>query len=257
MEKPNVKVIYHPGYGFQYVHPKTETSEENHPCEHAPHKENNMEYPEEIYAIRDGGLLVPLLRGSTSSVGWGRRNAYNIGCARGYQSGYEAGKAEQADSLEGFSNLTEAIKAGDPIDYEKLDGLNVHCVNPDVGGLHWKLVRNKLRPADIPAGWRREDANNLNVTAFVYSWTGSYGWSLWIEGEIPLVRKTADQLEVGTYFLGELGGRSIDFMYVGRPIDTDKEKTIYYAPDMLKAVTPASEWVVIEEYGPFQKPEDK
>ena len=39
MEKPNVKVIYHPGYGFQYVRPKTETFEENHPCEHAPHKE--------------------------------------------------------------------------------------------------------------------------------------------------------------------------------------------------------------------------
>ena len=256
MEKPNVKVIYHPGYGFQYVHPKTETSEENHPCEHAPHKENNMEYPEEIYAIRDGGLLVPLLRGSTSSVGWGRRNAYNIGCARGYQSGYEAGKAEQADSLEGFSNLTEAIKAGDPIDYEKLDGLNVHCVNPDVGGLHWKLVRNKLRPADIPAGWRREDANNLNVTAFVYSWTGSYGWSLWIEGEIPLRRKTADQLEPGYFFTGVLSGTtSENLMCVAG--DHGIGKRVRYAFDFMPSHHPASKWEVIEEHGTFQKPEGK
>ena len=215
-----------------------------------------MEYPEEIYATLDGASLTDKVLRFTGDE-WGRRNAYNIGCARGYQSGYEAGKAEQADSLEGFSNLTEAIKAGDPIDYEKLDGLNVHCVNPDVGGLHWKLVRNKLRPAGIPAGWRREDANNLNVTAFVYSWTGSYGWSLWIEGEIPLVRKTADQLEVGTYFLGKARGDDPYLAYVGHPLKIDVVKTVYYAPEMLKAVTPASEWVVIEEYGPFQKPEDK
>ena len=99
--------------------------------------------------------------------------------------------------------------------------------------------------------------DNTYVRSLIDAWRGDDGWTLWVEGEVPLARKTADQLEVGTYFLGELGGRSIDFMYVGRPIDADKEKTIYYAPDMLKAITPASEWVVLEEYGPFQKPEDK
>lgn len=158
---------------------------------------------------------------------------------------------------EGFSNLTEAIKAGDPIDYEKLDGMNVHCVNPDAGGLHWKLVRNKLRPADIPAGWRREDANNLHVTAFVYSWTDSYGWSLWVEGDIPLIRKTADQLELYTYFLGQVKGDSPYLAYVGSPLATDTKSTIFYAPDMLKSINPSADWEVIEEYGPFQKPDTK
>lgn len=157
---------------------------------------------------------------------------------------------------EGFSNLTEAIKAGDPIDYENLDGMNVHCVNPDVGGLHWKLVRNKLRPADIPAGWRGEGANNLHVTAFVYSWTGSYGWSLWVEGEIPLVRKTADRLKVGTYFRGEIPGYMEREAYVGGE-EFGIGKRVHRAPSMIESTVPASEWVVLEEYGTSPKPEGK
>lgn len=164
---------------------------------------------------------------------------------------------EQADPLEGYSNLTEAIKAGDPVDYEKLDGLKVQCVNQDVGGLHWKLVRNKLRPADIPAGWRREDANNLYVTAFVYSWTCSYGWSLWVEGEIPLRRKTADQLDEGRCFLGKKGA---DF-------DPELMIVVGFTEDpKLNKIKPMGEhpgyldpWQVevLEEYGigTFQKPE--
>lgn len=198
-----------------------------------------MEYPEEIYQVF-----------SDDMSGSGRRHAYEVG----RNIGYLKGLAEHPDPLDGYSNLTEAIKDGDPIDWEKLDGLKLQCVNPDMGGLHWKLVRNKLRPADIPAGWRREGANNLHVTAFVYSWTGSYGWSLWVEGDIPLIRKTADQLEVGTYFRGVYSKREW-FMYVGGEPFGDI-RTIYYAPEMLKSVIPASEWIVLEEYGTSPKPEE-
>lgn len=200
-----------------------------------------MEYPEEIYHVF-----------SDDMSGSGRRHAYNIGCARGYQVGYEAGKAETADPLEGFSNLTVAIKDNEPIDWERLDGLKVQCVKPGVGTLHWKLVRNKLRPADIPAGWWREGADSLYRSAFVYSWTSSYGWSLWVEGDIPLVRKTADQLEVGTYFLGETREKKIAEVYIGEIFDS---KVVLYPPRMGTSALSASEWVVLEEHGPFPFPD--
>ena len=206
-----------------------------------------MEYPEEIYDTRDGGMHTDHFK--NTGAGWGRRHAYKVG--------YEAGKAEQADPLSDYSNLTAAIQAGEPIDWERLDGKKIQLVNPEMGTLHWTLKRDKRCAPDSFYGWWDGETDSVYVRALCPAWSGSYGWSLWVEGEIPLARKTSDQLEVGTYFLGELGGRSIDFMYVGRPIDTDKEKTIYYAPDMLKSITPASEWVVLEEYGPFQKPEDK
>ena len=35
------------------------------------------------------------------------------------------------------------------------------------------------------------------------AWHGKDGWALWIEGEVPMRRKTDDQKKVGTYFLGE------------------------------------------------------
>lgn len=124
------------------------------------------------------------------------------------------------DPLEGFSNLTEAIKAGEP-------------------------------------AWWKDDSDRAYIEAFNQAWRGKDGWALWVEGEIPLRRKTADQLEVGTYFLGKAWGDDPYLAYVGRPLEIDTVKTIYYAPGMLKAITPASEWVVLEEYGPFQKPEGK
>ena len=161
------------------------------------------------------------------------------------------------DPLEGYANLTAAIKAGDPIDWEQLNGRKVKCVNPELRGeIHGKLVRNKKRPADKPTGWWDGKMNSLYVLTFNQGWGGQRGWTLWIEGEIPLRRKTADQLEVGTYFLGKAWDDDPYLAYVGRPLAIDRVKTIYYAPEMLKAITPASEWVVIEELGTFQKPEE-
>ena len=208
-----------------------------------------MEYPEEIYETTINGGTLGEYEREWGIEGAGRRLAYN--------TGYAKGKVEAADPLAGYSNLTAAISAGEPIDWERLDGLKVQCVKPELGALIGKLDRDICNPIDDAHGWWNSGMGGIYIEAFDSAWRGDDGWTLWVEGEVPLARKTADQLEVGTYFLGELGGRSIDFMYVGRPIDTDKEKTIYYAPDMLKAITPASEWVVLEEYGPFQKPEDK
>lgn len=197
-----------------------------------------MEYPEEIYKTRDGRLLT-----STAGACWGRRHAY------------EVGKAEQADPLAGYSNLTTAIKAGEPIDWERLDGRKAKCVSSDGVTVTYKLERDPAYLLEVFEGWYTSDSARAWEVSLEESWNGETGWALWIEGEIPLVRKTADELEVGTYFLGQAWGDSPCLAYVGRPLKTHTVKTIYYAPDMLKAITPPSEWVVLEEYGTFQKPE--
>lgn len=210
-----------------------------------------MEYPEEIYRTLDGGLLTESQRSRAVTM-WPRRHAYEVGYAKGL--------AEQTDTLAGYSNITAAIKAEQPIDWERLDGLVAKCVHPTLGTL--------LYPLEVDGNGRKVIWNNKGnfwfttnggkvwAEALRYAWYGQNGWTLWLEGEIPLRRKTAEQLEVGTYFLGKAHNDSSCLAYVGRPLTSDTVKTIYYAPEMLKAITPATEWEVLEEYGPFQKPEE-
>lgn len=254
-----------------------------------------MEYPEEIYATRDSGLLTGKQLKYAGS-GWGRRLAFDVGYDVGYvagrneQSDYiesmsslesvltdveqlegedlpfvkrliertvRAVRAEQADPLAGYSNLTAAISAGEPIDWERLDGLKVQCVKPEVGTLHGTLERNESRTADYHAGWWSKDADSLYRPAFIYGWTGYDGWTLWVEGEIPMRSKTADQLKLGTYFLGKTPSSEAEsWVYVGGWNIRDL-KSIYHAPTMIKSPVPAEKWVVIEEHGTFQKPEGK
>ena len=165
---------------------------------------------------------------------------------------YDMGKAD-AKSLDGYSNLTEAISAGEPIDWERLDGLKVQCVNPDVGTNGGVLKRELGLSAQSPFGWWNTGADISYTTALVRAWDGRDGWTLWVEGEVPLRRKTADQLKRGTYFLGEALVGGPDLVYVGGR--SEASKVIYYAPEMLKSVIPAADWVVLEEHGTFQKPE--
>lgn len=158
------------------------------------------------------------------------------------------------DPLEGFSNLTAAIIAGEPIDWARLDGLKTQCVNPELGALRGKLERVSLYYPFTATAWWKDDSDRAYIEAFNQAWRGKDGWALWVEGEIPLRRKTADQLKVGTYFRGEIREKKTAEMYVG---ETRGSKVVLYTPRMGKSEFPASEWVVIEEHGPFQKPEGK
>lgn len=244
-----------------------------------------MEYPEEIYQVF-----------SDDMSGSGRRHAYQVGYEAGkaeqsdyiesmsslesvltdveqlegedlpfvkrlIERAFRAGKAEQTDPLAGYSSLTAAISAGEPIDWERLDGLVAKCVHSTLGDLLYPLEVDgngrKVIWESEGNFWFTTSGGKVWAEALREAWDGQNGWSLWVEGEVPLRRKTADQLEVGTYFLGKAWGDSPYLAYVGRPLKTDTVKTIYYAPEMLKASTPPSGWVVLEEYGPFQKPEGK
>ena len=173
------------------------------------------------------------------------------------QHAFEAGKAERPDPLEGYSNLTAALEAGEPIDWEKLDGKKVQCDNPDVGTNRGELERRERVASDSPDGWWKGGMGYIWANALTIAWNGEDGWTLWIEGDIPLVRKTADQLEVGTYFITSIESRKY-LMYVGG-WDSEVHKTIHFAPAMGVSNTPASEWVVLEELGPcgFVEPEGK
>lgn len=169
---------------------------------------------------------------------------------RGFRAGLTR-NIEQADPLAGYSNLTSAISAGEPIDYERLDGLKVQCVNPGIGTNSGKLERDPEWEANKLYSWLNSRMDHVYTIALTQAWEGKDGWALWVEGEIPLIRKTANQLAEGTYFMGQRGRTIGEMMYVGRWGD------IYCAPSMTNTKTLASEWTVLEEYGPFQKPESK
>lgn len=204
-------------------------------------------YPEEIYATRDGGRLISMVsnnRRDWGGEGWGRRHAYQVG--------YEAGKAEQLDPLAGYSSLTAAISAGEPIDYEKLDGLKVQCVNPDIGTHRGKLVRDDVWPADSASGWVVYGMGITDITA----WHGDNGWTLWVEGEVPLIRKTADQLEPGTEFYGVLKTSEPDgvapellLRTQGHVLHLDDYTFSQMSPRHFEVVT------VVGMYGTFRNPE--
>lgn len=170
---------------------------------------------------------------------------------------FEAGKAEKTDPLDGYSNLTAAISAGEPIDYEKLDGLNVKCANPELRGeLHGTLERDPDCLPDVCGAWWGMGMDDAYLSALVDAWHGIKGWTLYVEGDIPLIRKTADQLEPGYFFTGVLSGTTSESLMCvasGPGIG----KNIRYASDLKPSFHPGTKWEVIEEHGPFQKPEGK
>lgn len=251
-----------------------------------------MEYPEEIYKDLTGKKLTDTER--LWGEGGNRRHAYEVGHDVGYELGkaeqsdyiesmsslesvltdveqlegedlpfvkrliertVRAVRAEQADPLAGYSNLTAAIKAGEPIDWERLDGLKTQCVHPDRGTVSGKLERDPEWKANKLSGWWNGRMDHVYTIALNQAWEGKDGWTLWVDGEIPLRRKTADQLKVGTYFLGEAPVGETDLVYVGGC--SEASKVIFYAPAMLKSGTPAYGWVVLKERGTFQGPEGK
>lgn len=214
-----------------------------------------MEYPEEIYRTLAGGLLTESQRSRAVAM-WPRRHAYEVGYGKGMTRGMIS-QLSQPDPLAGYSNLTAAISAGEPIDWERLDGKRVQCVNPEVRGeMHGTLKQNGSLEPYLPGAWWDGFSNAAYINALYDGWYGNDGWTLYVEGEIPLHRKTADQLEVGHFFTGVLSGTTSESLMcvVGEP---GNGKHVRYATDFMPSHHPASKWEVIEEHGPFQKPEGK
>ncbi|WP_237185512.1 hypothetical protein [Rothia nasimurium] len=153
-------------------------------------------YPEDIY---------PKLGFRTD--GFGRltyRTTYNSDFERAYDLGYQDGQQAQGDHpLAGWSNLTEAIADGERIDWEKLDGLEAKCVHPELGALTHRMERDSAYPPYEYVGWDEEASFAVWSEAFYSAWYGRNGWSLWVKGDLPLRKLTANQLALGTIFIGK------------------------------------------------------
>lgn len=168
------------------------------------------------------------------------KRAYSVG----YSDGMEARKT--TDPLDGFSNLTQAIHDGTRIDWEKLDGLEAKCVHPEMGTLTKKLVRNHHWDIDEVSAWH-ERHDHLWGAILNRAWPGTGGWSLWVEGEIPVKNRTADELEPGTCIRG--------YYYKHNPDDCEPMTVVLLREGKFVSyittndIFPASEVNVVEEYG--------
>lgn len=206
-------------------------------------------YPEEIYkdAETGGEHFIPRFRETFEKA---------------YDLGYQHGQQDQRD-LTGWSNLTEAIQAGERIDWEALDGLEAKCVHPELGALTHKMERDPQCPPDGWAGWgTRETEITHWDTIFECAWAGSCGWSLWIKGDLPLRKQTADQLKPGTCFAARhnKGEYTQSYSYA-QLVKADGQKPMVvcysrYLTGIFATIDP-KEVEVIDIYGEgtFEKPE--
>lgn len=183
----------------------------------------NIQYPESIYHGYDasGNSLV-----TDSSTGYGRF------AELGYLTGLEDGKKlAMSESLDGYSNLTEAITHGVNIDWPKLNGIKAKCVNSELGILNGKLYREQ-RESDIDKveSWLAGKTDLVWDIAISDAWDGVAGWSLWIEGDIPLKLPTADKLEPGSVFVGKNGRitEPKEFVVAYSTYEDDEDSTVAY-----------------------------
>lgn len=150
-------------------------------------------YPKGIYTgINEGA--------SIEKIEQGREYAYEIGLHQGSSDTYQ---------VEGYSNLTQAIRDGKNIDWEKLDNVPAKCQHVSIGTLRNLLRRDDSCPIDSAEGWYhlvRDGGISAWNNAIADAWLGANGWSLWVAGEIPLVENRANSLPNMTHFKGEYGG---------------------------------------------------
>lgn len=106
---------------------------------------------------------------------------------------------EQVDKTK-YSNLTEAILNGEPIDFRKLEGRKSLLLNY-YGAVSHEVVLSKYSndfPPYDPRAYVAWDCDtNVNTVyklVLTKSWCGINGYSLWIYGDIPLIPEKAPRL---------------------------------------------------------------
>lgn len=130
------------------------------------------------------------------------RRAYRIGLIDGSRGSFNP-------PAFGFSNLTEAIANDAKIDWHKLDGRLAIARHERIGALQYALERDTEHPEDSPHGWWQEggfDGMQSWGDVLYEAWYGCDGWTLWIEGEISIKKRIANELPTLTHFKGAWGG---------------------------------------------------
>ncbi len=108
---------------------------------------------------------------------------------------YDLGKEHALADPGDWHNLTGAIKAGEPIDFEKLDGRKIRLTKGQAVVEDVLEQNNNYRLYSYHGGWK--------CSVFKYfapAWHGEDDWTLWVDGEIPMRKQTADTLPFGTSF---------------------------------------------------------
>lgn len=164
---------------------------------------------------------------------------------------YEAGVTDAPASLElsNYGNLTGAHKMGKRIDYSQLDGRRVALVCKD----GCCKVRGKLTPykemvsRELPyaEAWRIQGATGLSLDYFIDSWVDD-DWWLWVEGDLPLLAKTANGLPVGMVFRGVWDGNDTEDLFILCKRGDDLTVT---SPNGLWGFLEPERVTVLEEYG--------
>lgn len=215
-----------------------------------------MNYPADLYDLptRTGGVYID-------------DQAQRLLVEHGYNIGARDGMAERPYLLDAFSNLTEAIKSGARIDFAQLDGRVAKCVHEDMGTLTNRLARSQGWDEATPAGWYETDKTGSSGgwgPVLGLAWFGYKGWQLWIEGDIPLKPKTADELETGTCFYGRVINPDTGTVSANLPnaqvlevAGADERFVIQYSDDFLNVgrYSKLENIEVFREYGPgiFEK----
>lgn len=180
----------------------------------------------------------------------------------GFRDGRFKERLEASNPLAGWSNLTEAIKDKARIDWERLDGVEAKCVHPELGTLTHKLERDEKYIIDSVVGWYKSDYNSAWSRGLGSAWCGHDGWSLWVKGDLPLRKQTADELEPGTCFAARhnKGEYTQSYSYA-QLVKADGQKPMVvcysrYLTDIFATIDP-KEVEVIDIYGEgtFEKPE--
>lgn len=178
-----------------------------------------------------------------------------------YDRGYADGQQDQRD-LTGWSNLTEAIKAGERIDWDALDGKKICFKHIDGSVVKDILIRDHSWDASDAAAWvLKHHQIALGILFRSCFGEGRDGWSLWVKGDLPLRKRTADQLEPGTCFRARYkkNGETHDYAWAQllKP-SGQKPRVIFFSLALTTLFGSAlpEDVEVVEVYGPgaFQTP---
>lgn len=186
---------------------------------------SNNKYPAEIYD------------------GW-RMKAVLDSLERAYDLGKKHAQVDTGD----WHNLTKAIADGEPIDFEKLNGRKMRMMHEDGRDIRgYKMCIRYQGKLDEIVGWFTDKCiSGHRPVEFELAWAGRRGWTLWLDGEIPMKKQTAEQLPFGTSFKDSHG---YEYVVVAR----NKVQALYGNHN----VTPAENIIVAEVLGMYGQKESE
>ena len=162
-----------------------------------------------------------------------------------YDLGRENAKLE-ANVDTKWHNLTKAIADSEPIDWEKLDGVPAKSVHESGAEFLHRLSRKEgVGITSLPKMWVDDKSPFYWNDALEHGWRGIGNWTLYIDGEIPMKKKTADELPLAMCFSGKHESHSEPTTWI--VLDNEMGK-VCIAPFIDGAID-ASKVEVIEEYG--------